>query len=79
LQDFAILSDLGKGAYSLVYKVRRFADSRVYALKKIEFGRFSQKEKDNALLEVSVLTSIKAQNVIQMYEAFMEEDGKWLW
>ncbi len=64
LSDFALLQEIGRGAYSQVYKVRRFADSKIYALKKIDFNHFSQKEKDNALLEISILTSVKSQNVI---------------
>ena len=64
LSDFALLQEIGRGAYSQVYKVRRFADSKIYALKKIDFNRFSQKEKDNALMEISILTSVKSQNVI---------------
>jgi NIMA (never in mitosis gene a)-related kinase len=75
LADFALLQEIGKGAYSQVYKVRRFADSKIYALKKIDFGRFSQKEKDNALLEISILTSVNSPNVIQLYEAIIDEDS----
>ena len=60
-----------------MFKVRRFQDGKLYALKKIEFQRFSKKEKDNALLEVSVLSSVQSSNLIQFYEAFL--DDKWLW
>ena len=59
--------------------MRRFADSKIYALKKIDFSRFSQKEKDNALLEISILSSVQSPNVIQLYEAFIDEDSKQLW
>ena len=75
LTDFALLQEIGRGAYSQVYKVRRFADSKIYALKKIDFSRFSKKEKDNALLEISILSSIQSPNVIQLYEAFIDEDS----
>jgi hypothetical protein len=33
-------------------------------MKKIDFGRFSQKEKDNALLEISILKEVQSPNVI---------------
>jgi serine/threonine protein kinase len=59
--------------------VRRYADEKIYALKQTEFGRFSQKEKDNALLEISILTSVKSTNVIQLYESFLTEDSRTLW
>ena len=34
MNDFQIISKLGDGAYSVVYKVRRLSDGIQYALKK---------------------------------------------
>ena len=67
---------VGKGAYSTVYKARRNADQKIYALKKIEFGKFQKKEKDNALLEISILSSVKSSHLIHFYEAFLDDNGK---
>ena len=64
LNDFEILDRLGEGAYSSVYKVRRFLDSQIYALKKVKMGKLSDKEKENALNEVRILASINHQNII---------------
>ena len=44
LKDFVILSKLGEGAYSSVYKVQRVADSQIYALKKVKMVNLSEKE-----------------------------------
>ena len=49
MKDFVILSKLGEGAYSSVYRVQRIADSQVYALKKVKMNNLSQKEQENAL------------------------------
>lgn len=35
LTDFEPLEKIGEGSFSSVYKVRRIADSQVYALKKV--------------------------------------------
>jgi NIMA (never in mitosis gene a)-related kinase len=35
MKNFEILSKLGEGAFSVVYKVRRTSDGLVYALKKV--------------------------------------------
>ena len=35
MDGFEILEKLGDGAYSVVYKVRRKEDSKIYALKKV--------------------------------------------
>ena len=62
-----------------MYKVRRYVDQKVYAMKKIDFGRFNQKEKDNALLEISILREINSNNVVQVYDSFLADDNKILW
>ena len=49
LKNFEILDQLGKGAYSVVYKVRRKCDSQEYALKKVFLKNLTDKEKENAL------------------------------
>jgi len=43
LKDFVILSKLGEGAYSSVYKVQRIVDSQHYALKKVKMNNLSEK------------------------------------
>ncbi|CAD8089403.1 unnamed protein product [Paramecium sonneborni] len=73
LKDFQILQELGEGAYSKVYKVRRIADGLEYALKKVKLQSLSDKEKQNALNEVRILASVRHANVIQYKEAFLEE------
>ena len=63
---------IGDGAYSQVYKVKRFEDGEVYALKKVKLSHLSEKERDNAVNEVRILASIKHKNVISYKEAFIE-------
>ncbi len=59
MKDFQILSKLGEGAFSIVYKVKRNSDGLNYALKKVKMGQLSTKEKENAVNEVRILASIK--------------------
>lgn len=42
LKDFKVLQKLGAGAYSVVHKVKRKDDGKVYALKKVKFIKFIQ-------------------------------------
>ena len=51
MNDFQIISKLGEGAYSVVYKVKRTVDDQIYALKKVKLLNLSEKEKLNALNE----------------------------
>ena len=73
MQDFKIISKLGEGAYSTVYKVKRIVDGDIYALKKVQLLNLSEKEKQNSLNEVRLLASIKSNFVISYKEAFFDE------
>jgi NIMA (never in mitosis gene a)-related kinase len=64
IDDFVILDKLGDGAYSKVYKVERRVDKQIYALKKVKIGQMAQKDRDNAVNEVRILSSISHPNVI---------------
>ena len=74
MDGFKIQSKLGDGAYSVVHKVIRNADDKVYALKKVKLLNLSEKEKLNALNEVRILASIKSNFVICYKEAFFDEN-----
>ena len=73
LDHFEILSKLGDGAYSIVYKVRRISDGAIYALKKVRMQNLNKKERKNALNEVRILASIHHPNIISYKEAFFDE------
>jgi NIMA (never in mitosis gene a)-related kinase len=79
IRDFQILSKLGEGAYSSVYKVKRLTDSKEYALKKVKLLNLKVKEKDNALNEIRLLASLRHPNVVCYKEAFYEKKANSLW
>ena len=76
MDGFEIISKLGDGSYSVVYKVKRKADNNIYALKKVNLQKLSKKERENSLNEVRILASIKSNFVISYKEAFIEESDK---
>ena len=78
MENFKILSKLGEGAYSTVFKVMRIVDGQVYALKKVKLINLSEKERENALNEVRILASVKSNYVVSYKEAFFDEKDKTL-
>ena len=74
MENFEIIEKLGDGAYSVVYKVKRKQDNKIYAFKKVKLKDLSDKEKQNALNEVRILASVKSNFVISYKEAFIDED-----
>ena len=76
MNNFELISKLGEVSYSIVYKVRRKADLKMYALKKMKLKNLSEKEKQNALNEIRILASINSDHIITYKEAFIEEKEK---
>ena len=75
IKDFQIISKLGEGAYSAVYKVKRLSDGKEYALKRVKLLNLNDKEKDNAQNEIRILASIRQPNIICYKEAFWERNS----
>ena len=59
MERFEIIRQLGKGAYSQVYHVKRFEDQKEYALKVVKLSELDQKMLQNSLNEVRILASLK--------------------
>ena len=76
MKNFEIINKLGDGAYSEVFKVRRKADSKIYALKKVKLKNLKEKEKINSLSEIRILASIKSPFIISYKEAFFTIEDK---
>lgn len=72
MNNFEILDTLGEGTYSTVYKVFRNSDEQIYALKKVEILKLTEKEKRNALNEVRILASLNSPFIIKYKEAFFD-------
>lgn len=72
IKDFQIVSKLGEGTFSTVYKVLRVQDDQIYALKRVKIVNLSPKEKENALNEIRILASIHHPGVIAYKEAFID-------
>ena len=78
ISNFEIISKLGEGAFSSVFKVTRKSDQQTYALKKVKLTDLKQKEKENSLNEVRFLASISHPNIIGYKEAFIDEKANTL-
>lgn len=74
-KDFQLISKLGEGSYSSVYKVRRISDNEIYAFKKVRMNLLNDKEKENALNEVRILASITDPYIIGYKESFFDDDS----
>ena len=53
-------------------------DGIIYALKKVKIGIMSSKDKENAINEVRILSSINHPNVVDYKEAFIDNETQTL-
>ena len=72
MKEFHVDRNLGDGAYSTVIKVVRKADKQPYALKRVNIGQMSEKDRENAINEVRILASIQHPNIVSYKEAFVD-------
>ena len=79
LDNFEILSKLGKGSFGNVFKVRYKLNNCIYALKRIPKNYNSEdKIKEKYIWrEIEILTQLKHPHIIKYYETF--EDEKYIY
>ena len=73
IDDFEFLNQIGVGAFSKVYKVKRKIDNEIYALKQVNLSTLSEKEKDNAFTEIKILSSIDNPHIIAYKDSFIDK------
>jgi NIMA (never in mitosis gene a)-related kinase len=78
VRNYEILSMLGEGTYSKVYKARRVNSDLILALKQIEICNFEGKELENILNEIRILSCIRHQNILEYIESFIDFESKTL-
>ena len=76
--DFEFIRTLGKGAFSIVYLVRRKEDKKEYALKSITMDKLSESDQQNSVNEIRILASVSHPNIIGYKEAFWDNKNKTL-
>lgn len=73
IDDFEFLDQIGVGAFSKVYKVKRKIDNEIYALKQVNLSTLSEKEKDNAFTEIKILSCIDNPHIIAYKDSFIDK------
>ncbi|GAX74762.1 hypothetical protein CEUSTIGMA_g2209.t1 [Chlamydomonas eustigma] len=71
---YDVQKPVGKGGYAIVYKGIRKEDGRIVAVKKVEIFEMTQKKRERCLQEVSLLQQLSHPFIIQMYDAFIDEN-----
>ena len=79
MDKYDLQMELGSGSFGRVVKARSKQQPELpLAIKMIQMGGLSEKEKNGALNEIRLLASIESPNVIGYHDAFFQNDNQTL-
>ncbi|CAG2119245.1 unnamed protein product, partial [Medioppia subpectinata] len=70
--QFIEISTIGSGGFGTVFKVKHKLDDRIYAVKRVQFGDFSEGKKQRILNEVKSLAKLDSDFVVKYYHSWLE-------
>ena len=76
LNDFEILQKIGTEEKSSILKVKRKKDGLIYILKTVMFQALDKSEKQNAINEIKIVSSLSHPNINEFKEAFYDKFSK---
>lgn len=76
MDNYEVLSEIGKGnnpspflgSFGSVFKIKRKKDSKILVWKELNYGKMSEKEKQQLVAEVNILRELKHPNIVRYYD-----------
>jgi serine/threonine protein kinase len=62
------LTPLPVGSYGSVYKIKRKVDGQILVWKELDYGRMSEREKQQVVAEVNILNQLSHPNIVKYYD-----------
>lgn len=79
VNNYKILSKLGKGSFGSVYKVQNIFTEKIYAMKVIQKYFVTYQDGDQSFLkEIEILMKVEHPNIIKIYEYYIDEINYYL-
>ena len=73
LADFEKLVTIAKGSFGVVYKATKKDTGRVYALKQVDISNMNRAQREEAVDEARVLSTLDSKFIIKYYDCFLED------
>ena len=70
ISKYEIIQEMGRGAFSTVYKIRSKSDNNIYCLKKINIQKTPDRNN-----EINILSKLNHPNLVQYISSCSEDDG----
>lgn len=68
------IEDIGKGSFGVVSRIRRKADGRTLVWKELNYGKMSDKEKQQLVSEVNILRELHHPNIVRYYDRIIDKE-----
>ena len=68
--NYQVIQELGRGAFSTIYKVQSKIDNKIYCLKKINLKKTNDKTN-----EINILSQLSHPNLVKYITSIIEKDG----
>jgi len=62
------------GSFGVVSKVRRKSDGRTLVWKELNYGKMSEKEKQQVVSEVNILRELRHPNIVRYYDRIIDKE-----
>ena len=62
------------GSFGSVYKIRRIVDGKILCWKELDYGKMSDKEKQQLVAEVNILRELKNNNIVRYYDRIIDKE-----
>ena len=73
MNNYEILSQIGKGNFGTITKIIRKSDKKILVWKEINYKEMTEKEKQQLVSEVNILRELKHQNIVRYYDRIIDK------
>ena len=73
MENYEIITKIGKGNFGSIYKIRRKSDSKIFCWKEMDYGHMTQKEKQSIVNEVNILREFRHPNIVKYYDRIIDK------
>ena len=71
MENYTKICDIGKGSFGSVTKIKRKKDDKILVWKELNYGKMSEKEKQQLVSEVNILRELRHPNIVRYYDRIL--------
>jgi NIMA (never in mitosis gene a)-related kinase len=68
MEGYEVLETIGKGSFGSVKKIRRKSDGKILVWKELNYGKMSEREKQQLVSEVNIIRELRHPHIVRYYD-----------